>query len=123
MLVKSKSKRFANKAEETAWWEANEEAVADSFEEALKEGYAGPCTVGAPGIVADQFGARFIAGQAHNVEGAVAGYHIGNGIGTGDYLGAGLHVAGLIPGLNDIAVGLSIAKDIYQTGMKIAQCQ
>ncbi len=56
MLVKSKSKRFANKAEETAWWEANEEAVADSFEEALKEGYAGPCTVGAPGIVADQFG-------------------------------------------------------------------
>ena len=36
---------FANKAEEAAWWEANEEAVADSFEKALSEGYVGPCNV------------------------------------------------------------------------------
>jgi predicted DNA binding CopG/RHH family protein len=45
MPSKSTRKRFANRAEETAWWEANEEAVADSFERALNEGYTGPCTV------------------------------------------------------------------------------
>jgi predicted DNA binding CopG/RHH family protein len=45
MPRKLKSKRFANRAEEAAWWEANEEIVADSFEKALNEGYVGPCTV------------------------------------------------------------------------------
>jgi predicted DNA binding CopG/RHH family protein len=45
MLRKSKRTRFANRAEESAWWEANEEAVADSFEKAMNEGYVGPCTV------------------------------------------------------------------------------
>jgi predicted DNA binding CopG/RHH family protein len=45
MPKKSKSKRFANRAEEAAWWEANEEAVADSFEKDLNAGYAGPCTI------------------------------------------------------------------------------
>jgi len=45
MPRKSKSKRFANRAEEAAWWEANEEIVADTFEKALNEGYVGPCTV------------------------------------------------------------------------------
>ncbi|MGA3079999.1 MAG: hypothetical protein ABSD44_01305 [Terracidiphilus sp.] len=43
--MKSKRKRFANRAEEAAWWEANEEAVANSFEKALNEGYAGPCII------------------------------------------------------------------------------
>ena len=43
--MKSKSRRFANRAEEAAWWEANEEIVTDSFEKALNEGYVGPCTV------------------------------------------------------------------------------
>lgn len=37
--------RFANRAEEAAWWEANEQAVARAFEKALDEGYAGPCAV------------------------------------------------------------------------------
>ena len=45
MPMKLKRKRFANRAEEAAWWEANEEIVADSFEKALNEGYVGPCTV------------------------------------------------------------------------------
>jgi predicted DNA binding CopG/RHH family protein len=45
MPRKLKSKRFANRAEEAAWWEANEEIVADSFEKALNEGYVGRCTV------------------------------------------------------------------------------
>ena len=45
MLRKLKSKRFANRAEEAAWWEANEEAVADSFEKDLNAGYVGPCTI------------------------------------------------------------------------------
>jgi predicted DNA binding CopG/RHH family protein len=40
-----KRKRFANRAEEAAWWEANEEAVANSFEKDLNEGYTGRCTV------------------------------------------------------------------------------
>jgi predicted DNA binding CopG/RHH family protein len=43
--MKSKSRRFANRAEEASWWEANEEIVTDSFEKALNEGYVGPCTV------------------------------------------------------------------------------
>jgi hypothetical protein len=45
MPRKSKSKRFANRAEEVAWWGANGETVADSFEKAMNEGYVGPCTV------------------------------------------------------------------------------
>jgi predicted DNA binding CopG/RHH family protein len=45
MPMKLKRKRFANRAEEAAWWEANEKVVADSFEKALNEGYVGPCTV------------------------------------------------------------------------------
>jgi predicted DNA binding CopG/RHH family protein len=45
MPRKLKSKRFANRAEEVAWWEANEETLANSFEKALNEGYVGPCTI------------------------------------------------------------------------------
>ncbi len=45
MPRKSKSKRFANRAEEAAWWEENEETVAASFEKAMNEGYVGPCTI------------------------------------------------------------------------------
>ena len=45
MPIKSKRNRFANRSEEAAWWEANEKAVADSFEKAMNEGYVGPCTV------------------------------------------------------------------------------
>ena len=43
--MKSNRKRFANRAEEAAWWEANEETVTSAFEKAMSEGYAGPCTV------------------------------------------------------------------------------
>ncbi len=45
MPRKSKRTRFTNRAEEAAWWEANEKAVADLFEKAMNEGYIGPCTV------------------------------------------------------------------------------
>jgi predicted DNA binding CopG/RHH family protein len=45
MPRKSTRKKFVNRAEEAAWWEANEKAVADSFEKALNKGYTGPCTV------------------------------------------------------------------------------
>jgi hypothetical protein len=38
-------KRFANRAEEAAWWEANEETLASAFEKDLNDGYVGPCTV------------------------------------------------------------------------------
>jgi predicted DNA binding CopG/RHH family protein len=45
MPRKSKRTGFANRAEDAAWWEANEEAVADSFEKDLNAGYVGPCTI------------------------------------------------------------------------------
>ena len=45
MPRKSKRKGFANEAEESAWWEANKEAVAGAFEKTMNEGYVGPCTV------------------------------------------------------------------------------
>lgn len=45
MLRKSKKKRFANEAQEAAWWEANEEAVAAQFEKALEQGSVGGCTL------------------------------------------------------------------------------
>jgi len=45
MLRKSQKTRFTNRAEEAAWWEANEEVVAASFEKSLNEGYSGPCTI------------------------------------------------------------------------------
>jgi hypothetical protein len=74
------------------------------------------------GIVADQFGARFIAGQSQNVMYAGAGYSIGNGAGTGDWLGTGLAVAGLIPGLNEVAAVASIGYDAYKTVKAVASC-
>ena len=45
MPRKSKKKRFANRAEEAAWWEANDVTVADSFEKDLNAGYIGPYIV------------------------------------------------------------------------------
>ena len=45
MPRKPKKKRFTNRAEEAAWWEANGDTLADSFEKPLNEGYVGPCTV------------------------------------------------------------------------------
>lgn len=45
MPRKSTRRRFANRADEAVWWEANEEALACSFEKNLNDGYAGPCTV------------------------------------------------------------------------------
>ncbi|MGA3373939.1 MAG: hypothetical protein ABSC48_19525 [Terracidiphilus sp.] len=45
MSKNAKVKRFANRAEKAAWWEANEEAVASAFEKAMNESYAGPCTI------------------------------------------------------------------------------
>ncbi|MGB0063289.1 MAG: hypothetical protein WBP85_02495 [Terracidiphilus sp.] len=40
-----KSKTFANEAEEAAWWESNEDALADEFEKATAEGRVGIGTV------------------------------------------------------------------------------
>jgi predicted DNA binding CopG/RHH family protein len=36
----AKSKRFANKAEEAAWWEKNAELLADEFEKSIAVGRA-----------------------------------------------------------------------------------
>ena len=74
------------------------------------------------GIVADQFGARFIASQSQNVSAAASGYGIGNGVGTGDWLGAGLSAAGLIPGLNEAAAVASIGYDLFKTVKAVANC-
>jgi predicted DNA binding CopG/RHH family protein len=41
----SRRKKLANRAEDAAWWQANEEAIASVFEKAMSEGYVGPCTV------------------------------------------------------------------------------
>jgi predicted DNA binding CopG/RHH family protein len=41
MLEELKKKTFANEAEEAAWWEANEDALADEFEKAGEEGRLG----------------------------------------------------------------------------------
>ena len=41
MLAELKNKTFANEAEEAAWWEANEDALADEFEKAGEEGRLG----------------------------------------------------------------------------------
>ena len=45
MLEELKKKTFANEAEEAAWWESNEDALADEFEKATAEGRAGIGTV------------------------------------------------------------------------------
>ena len=45
MLEELKNKTFANEAEEAAWWESNEDALADEFEKATAEGRAGIGTV------------------------------------------------------------------------------
>jgi len=45
MPKKSKTRRSASQAEESAWWEANEEAVGEQFEKTLAQGYSGPCNL------------------------------------------------------------------------------
>jgi predicted DNA binding CopG/RHH family protein len=45
MLEELKNKTFANEAEEAAWWESKEDALADEFEKASAEGRAGIGTV------------------------------------------------------------------------------
>lgn len=45
MLEELKNKTFANEAEEAAWWESNEDALADEFEKATAEGRIGYGTV------------------------------------------------------------------------------
>jgi predicted DNA binding CopG/RHH family protein len=45
MLEELKNKTFANEAEEAAWWESHEDALADEFEKATAEGRAGIGTV------------------------------------------------------------------------------
>jgi predicted DNA binding CopG/RHH family protein len=45
MLEELKNKIFANEAEEAAWWESHEDALADEFEKATAEGRAGIGTV------------------------------------------------------------------------------
>jgi hypothetical protein len=44
MPRKSRRKRFANEAEEAAWWEANESRLADEFEKVAAVGSVGPAT-------------------------------------------------------------------------------
>ena len=41
MLEELKDKTFANEAEEAAWWESHEDALADEFEKATAEGRIG----------------------------------------------------------------------------------
>jgi predicted DNA binding CopG/RHH family protein len=41
MLEELKNKTFANEAEEAAWWESHEDALADEFERATAEGRVG----------------------------------------------------------------------------------
>lgn len=41
MLDELQKKTFANEAEEAAWWESNEDALADEFEKATAEGRVG----------------------------------------------------------------------------------
>jgi hypothetical protein len=43
MPKRSNTRRTASQAKESAWWEANEEAIGEQFEKAIAEGYAGPC--------------------------------------------------------------------------------
>jgi predicted DNA binding CopG/RHH family protein len=45
MLEDLKKKTFANEAEEAAWWESKEDALADEFEKATVEGRVGIGTV------------------------------------------------------------------------------
>jgi predicted DNA binding CopG/RHH family protein len=45
MLEELKNKTFASEAEEAAWWESNEDALADEFEKATAEGRVGIGTV------------------------------------------------------------------------------
>jgi predicted DNA binding CopG/RHH family protein len=45
MLEELKNKVFSNEAEEAAWWESNEDALADEFEKATAEGRVGIGTV------------------------------------------------------------------------------
>jgi len=45
MLEGLKDVTFANEAEEAAWWEANEDALADEFERVLGEGRVGSGTL------------------------------------------------------------------------------
>jgi len=45
MLEELKNKTFANEAEEAAWWESHEDALAEEFEKATAEGRVGIGTV------------------------------------------------------------------------------
>ena len=45
MLEELKQMSFASEAEEAAWWESNEDALADEFEKATIEGRVGVGTV------------------------------------------------------------------------------
>ncbi len=75
MPMKLKKKRFANRAEEAAWWEANEEAVANTFEKDLNAGYVGPCILVVTGdstATKIRLGSRDVAKvRAQSVEGGL----------------------------------------------------
>jgi predicted DNA binding CopG/RHH family protein len=45
VLDEAKKKNFANEAEEAAWWESQEDSLADEFEKASAEGRVGVGTV------------------------------------------------------------------------------
>jgi predicted DNA binding CopG/RHH family protein len=45
MLAELNNITFASEAEEAAWWEANEEALADAFEKSTAEGRIGYSTL------------------------------------------------------------------------------
>jgi hypothetical protein len=70
------------------------------------------------GIVADQFGARYIAGASQTAKAGGLGY----GLASGDWISLGLNAAGLIPGLNEVAAVASIGYDAYKTVKAVAKC-
>ena len=74
------------------------------------------------GIVADRFGARFIARGSQYAGAFGSGATLGTAVGTGDWISLGLSSAGLIPGLNEFAAGASIVYDGVKTAEAVAKC-
>jgi hypothetical protein len=78
MPKKAKSRRFASKADEAAWWVANEEAAADEFEKALKEGYVGRCVLvvtGDSAVAKVRLGSRDVAEACKQARERGVGFH------------------------------------------------
>jgi len=73
------------------------------------------------GVVADQLGSK-VVGAVGASTGAVNGL-AGLGDTSADGLiSTGLTVAGFVPGLGQVAAGLSVFHDVYLTARAIGQC-